>query len=58
MQVIIALGAGPWDAIFGKGNTPAFAVAAAFAFVYAFIGFFMLPKLSKCDYIGGMASSH
>ncbi|KAH7683913.1 solute carrier family 45 member 1/2/4 protein [Dioscorea alata] len=57
-QVIIALGAGPWDAIFGKGNTPAFAAAAAFAFVCAFIGFFMLPKLSKSDYIGGMAPSH
>ncbi|KAG0482970.1 hypothetical protein HPP92_011054 [Vanilla planifolia] len=32
-QVIIALGAGPWDAIFHQGNIPAFALAAAFAFV-------------------------
>ncbi|KAJ0988340.1 hypothetical protein J5N97_006696 [Dioscorea zingiberensis] len=57
-QVIIALGAGPWDAIFGKGNTPAFAVAAVFAFVCGFIALFKLPKLSKTEYKGGIASSH
>ncbi|XP_072980669.1 sucrose transport protein SUT1-like [Typha angustifolia] len=46
-QVIIALGAGPWDALFGKGNIPAFALASAIAFVCGFVGFFMLPKISK-----------
>ncbi|PKA50729.1 Sucrose transport protein SUT1 [Apostasia shenzhenica] len=46
-QVIIALGAGPWDALFGKGNIPAFALAAALALVGGFVGFAILPKLSR-----------
>ncbi|XP_074567525.1 sucrose transport protein SUT1-like [Curcuma longa] len=45
-QVIIALGAGPWDAIFGHGNLPAFALASALAFVSGVAGTFLLPKLS------------
>lgn len=57
-QVIVALGAGPWDQIFGKGNIPAFALASAFAFVCGFLGLFMLPKLSKSNFktsgVGGM----
>lgn len=57
-QVIVALGAGPWDGIFGAGNTPAFGLAAAFAFVGGFVALTMLPKLSKSSYkstgVGGM----
>ncbi|KAG6509508.1 hypothetical protein ZIOFF_027501 [Zingiber officinale] len=32
-QVIIALSAGPWDALFGKGILPAFALASRIAFI-------------------------
>lgn len=45
-QIIVALGAGPWDQLFHKGNIPAFALASAFAFISAVLGLFMLPKLS------------
>ncbi|ERM94399.1 hypothetical protein AMTR_s00010p00253720 [Amborella trichopoda] len=30
-QMIVALGAGPWDALFGGGNVPAFVLASLFA---------------------------
>ncbi|XP_026662481.2 sucrose transport protein SUT1-like [Phoenix dactylifera] len=57
-QVIVALGAGPWDALFGKGNIPAFALASAVAFVCGVVGLFLLPKLSKSNFktsgVGGM----
>lgn len=46
-QVIIALGAGPWDAIFGSGNTPAFALASAIALVGGFVALAVLPKPPK-----------
>ncbi|PKU72403.1 sucrose transport protein SUT1-like [Dendrobium catenatum] len=46
-QVIIALSAGPWDSLFGKGNVPAFGLAAALAFVGGFVGLALLPKLSR-----------
>ncbi|XP_010917012.1 sucrose transport protein SUT3 isoform X2 [Elaeis guineensis] len=49
-QVIVALGAGPWDALFGKGNIPAFALASAVAFVCGVVGFFLLPKLSRNNF--------
>ncbi|WOL02702.1 Sucrose transport protein SUT1 [Canna indica] len=49
-QVIVALGAGPWDSIFGKGNIPAFAFASAIAFVCGILGCFFLPKLSKKNF--------
>ncbi|XP_020257326.1 sucrose transport protein SUT1-like [Asparagus officinalis] len=49
-QIVVALGAGPWDKVFDKGNTPAFALAAAIAFLSGVLGLFMLPKLSKSDF--------
>ncbi|KAG6467477.1 hypothetical protein ZIOFF_074733 [Zingiber officinale] len=42
-QVIVALGAGPWDALFGKGNMPAFALASAIAFLCSIVGLLTLP---------------
>ncbi|KAG0482878.1 hypothetical protein HPP92_010962 [Vanilla planifolia] len=58
-QVIIALGAGPWDAIFHQGNIPAFALAAAFAFVCGVVGLFILPRLSgKSFKTVGMGGGH
>ncbi|KAH7656308.1 Sucrose/H+ symporter plant protein, partial [Dioscorea alata] len=46
-QVIISLSAGPWDALFDKGNLPAFAMASFFAFISTFVAFFVLPKLTN-----------
>ncbi|XP_065011030.1 sucrose transport protein SUT1-like [Musa acuminata AAA Group] len=58
-QVIIALSAGPWDALFGKGNIPAFALASAIAFVSGFVGLFMLPRLSRSNFAtSGLAGGH
>lgn len=45
--MIISLGAGPWDALFGGGNIPAFALASVFAFAAGVITFLKLPKLSR-----------
>ncbi|KAG6469550.1 hypothetical protein ZIOFF_070479 [Zingiber officinale] len=49
-QVIVALGAGPWDALFGKGNMPAFALASVTAFVCSIVGLLILPQLSKSNF--------
>ncbi|XP_040377942.1 sucrose transport protein SUT1 [Oryza brachyantha] len=46
-QVVIALGAGPWDELFGKGNIPAFGLASGFALIGGIAGLFLLPKISK-----------
>ena len=58
LQIIVALGAGPWDQLFHKGNIPAFAMASVFAFIGAILGFFMLPRLAKSSFkntsMGGM----
>ncbi|PKU60083.1 Sucrose transport protein SUT1 [Dendrobium catenatum] len=45
-QVIIALSAGPWDALFDKGNIPAFALAGALAIIGVFVGLAKLPRIS------------
>ncbi|KAM0945296.1 putative MFS transporter superfamily [Dioscorea sansibarensis] len=45
-QMVVALGAGPWDALFGGGNIPAFALASAFALAASFLAFKRLPTLS------------
>ena len=44
--MVVALGAGPWDALFGGGNIPAFALASAFALAASFLAFKRLPTLS------------
>ncbi|XP_066342067.1 sucrose transport protein SUT3-like isoform X3 [Miscanthus floridulus] len=49
-QMIIAVGSGPWDELFGKGNIPAFGVAAVFAFIAAVAGIIMLPKQPKTSF--------
>eukprot|EP00850_Spirogloea_muscicola_P020789 SM000227S07435 [mRNA] locus=s227:60106:63891:+ [translate_table: standard] len=43
-QVIVSIGAGPWDELFGGGNLPAFAAAATFALFGAVAAIFVLPK--------------
>ncbi|XP_078430467.1 sucrose transporter 4 [Wolffia australiana] len=43
-QVIVSVGSGPWDQLFGGGNAPAFAAAAAAAFVSGLIAILALPR--------------
>lgn len=45
-QMIVTLGAGPWDAWFGGGNEPAFVLAALFGFGAAVVAVWKLPKMS------------
>ncbi|CAM6126670.1 unnamed protein product [Calypogeia fissa] len=49
-QMVVALGAGPWDALFGGGNQPAFALASIFALVAGIIATKYLPRLSRHGY--------
>nr|AYU70943.1 sucrose transporter 2 [Ginkgo biloba] len=49
-QMIVALGAGPWDALFGGGNVPAFVLASVFAFAAGIIAVAQLPRLSRTTY--------
>lgn len=45
-QVFVSLGAGPWDQLFGGGNSPAFAVAAVAAFVGGLVAIIAIPRSS------------
>nr|UNJ12778.1 sucrose transporter 2 [Cedrus deodara] len=49
-QIIVALGAGPWDALFGGGNVPAFVLASVFALAAGIIAVTKLPHLSRTTY--------
>ncbi|KAF7041114.1 hypothetical protein CFC21_050944 [Triticum aestivum] len=57
-QVIIAVGAGPWDELFGKGNIPAFGVASAFALIGGIVGIFLLPKISRRQFRAVSGGGH
>lgn len=50
LQMVVALGAGPWDALFGGGNQPAFALASIFALVAGIVATKYLPRLSRQGY--------
>ncbi|XP_072971614.1 sucrose transport protein SUT2-like isoform X2 [Typha angustifolia] len=43
-QMLISLGSGPWDQLFGGGNSPSFAVAAAAAFFSGLVAIIGLPR--------------
>ncbi|GKV19960.1 hypothetical protein SLEP1_g30150 [Rubroshorea leprosula] len=45
-QVVVSLGSGPWDQLFGGGNSPAFAVAAIAAFTSGLIAILAIPRSS------------
>jgi len=45
--MIVSLGAGPWDALFGGGNIPAFVLASFAALAAAVIAIRRLPDLSS-----------
>ncbi|GLT98396.1 hypothetical protein SLE2022_159030 [Rubroshorea leprosula] len=49
-QMIISLGAGPWDALFGGGNIPAFILAAFCALAAGIIAIRKLPDLSSSSF--------
>ncbi|KAL4280759.1 hypothetical protein GQ457_03G012040 [Hibiscus cannabinus] len=46
-QMIVSLGAGPWDALFGGGNIPAFILASFCALAAGIIATLRLPDLSS-----------
>ncbi|KAG5395000.1 hypothetical protein IGI04_024963 [Brassica rapa subsp. trilocularis] len=46
-KMIVSLGAGPWDALFGGGNLPAFVLASVAAFAAGVIALRSLPTLSS-----------
>lgn len=49
-QMIVSLGAGPWDALFGGGNIPAFVLASFSAFAAGVIAIRRLPNLSSSSF--------
>ncbi|CAN0923706.1 Sucrose transport protein SUC3 [Linum grandiflorum] len=53
-QMIVSLGAGPWDALFGGGNIPAFVLASISAFAAGVIATLKLPNLSSSFQSTGM----
>lgn len=48
--MIVSLGVGPWDALFGGGNIPAFVLAALFALAAGVIATLKLPNLSSSSH--------
>lgn len=53
-QMIVSLGAGPWDALFGGGNVPAFVLAAVAALAAGIIAARRLPDISGNFEASGM----
>ncbi|CAK9172186.1 unnamed protein product [Ilex paraguariensis] len=49
-QMIVSLGAGPWDALFGGGNIPAFVLASLSALAAGVIATIKLPNLSSSSF--------
>lgn len=45
--MIVSLGAGPWDALFGGGNIPAFVLASLSALASGVVATLNLPHLSS-----------
>jgi len=43
-QIVVSLGSGPWDQLFGGGNSPAIAVAAVSAFVSGLVAILAIPR--------------
>ncbi|KAL5714811.1 sugar transporter protein [Ranunculus cassubicifolius] len=43
-QMVVSLGSGPWDQLFGGGNTPAFGVATVAAFASGLVALLALPR--------------
>ncbi|KAJ1381682.1 MFS transporter superfamily [Sesbania bispinosa] len=43
-QIVVSLGSGPWDQLFGGGNSPAFAVAAVAALISGLLAVLAIPR--------------
>lgn len=43
-QILVSVGSGPWDELFGGGNMPAFVLAAVAALAGGVLAVFLLPK--------------
>ncbi|OIW16547.1 hypothetical protein TanjilG_08404 [Lupinus angustifolius] len=43
-QMLVSVGSGPWDQLFGGGNSPAFAVAAVAALVSGLLALLAIPQ--------------
>ncbi|KAL2242178.1 UNVERIFIED_CONTAM: Sucrose transport protein SUC4 [Sesamum indicum] len=43
-QIVVSLGAGPWDQLFGGGNSPALLIAAISAFASGLIAILAIPR--------------
>lgn len=52
--MIVSLGAGPWDALFGGGNIPAFVLASVAALAAAIIATYKMPNISSSFRSSGM----
>ncbi|KAM7266396.1 hypothetical protein ACFE04_004293 [Oxalis oulophora] len=48
-QIIVSVGSGPWDQLFGGGNSPAFAVAALSAFASGLLAIIAIPRSSAAQ---------
>lgn len=48
LQVIVSLGSGPWDQLFGGGNSPSIAVAGVASFASGLMAILALPR-SRTD---------
>ncbi|XWS24030.1 hypothetical protein CRYUN_Cryun28dG0066300 [Craigia yunnanensis] len=46
-QVVVSVGSGPWDQLFGGGNSPAFAVAGVAALTSGLISILAIPRSSS-----------
>lgn len=47
-QIVVSLGSGPWDQLFGGGNSPAIAVAGFSAFISGLVAILAIPR-SRSD---------
>ncbi|CAH9078291.1 unnamed protein product [Cuscuta europaea] len=43
-QILVSIGSGPWDELFGGGNSPAFVVAAISAFAAGLVAILAIPR--------------
>lgn len=55
---MIALTAGPIDGAFNKGNTPAFGIGGAFAFICGVLALIWLPKTRGVSNAAVVAGGH
>ncbi|CAO2835248.1 unnamed protein product [Amaranthus hypochondriacus] len=57
-QMFVSVTSGPWDALFGGGNLPAFVVGAVAAAASAILSFTLLPSPPPEAKIGGSMGGH